>query len=375
MAAVYLGDILAPKRNNFSLIRLLAALSVLISHALLLRSGNTASEYLAGMTFYNLSQHAVNVFFVLSGIMVSASLARSSSLVDFAVARLLRIFPALIACTLVLSLVIGPLVTVLPVECYGTSKTFLGFILRTASMSTGAAPLPGVFVNNPHPVVVGAPIWTLKYEIACYVMLAILALVRGLNSTGRFTTFIITSWIASILILVNDFGSAATPIDHLARFWLCFSFGIALYRLRAYVPLSIGVVGAFGIAWWAVHGSAFEPVISLFATGYWAVWFAALPASRIRQFTNDVDLSYGVYIFGWPITQTIVWAAPDIGAGWLQLLAAMITIVVAALSWFAVEKPALASRGVMTALASRWLQAVTRPNWSRERRKAARQEG
>ncbi len=353
MKPVFLDTILDPKNNNFALARLLAAMGVLVSHALLLQSGDASREILAGQTFYNLGEHAVNVFFVLSGIMVSASLARSPSLTDFAVARVLRIFPALIACTFVIAFVIGPLVTVLPIDAY-VSKSLLRYLLQTVSVTSGAADLPGVFVNNPFPSVIDAPIWTLKYEIACYVLLAMLHHGRCLESTARFTALIAVTWIAGMILLVADFTFTPAPLDHLARFWLCFSFGMVLYRLRARIPLSIVLVAAFGLAWWLARGSALERIVSLLATGYAAIWFASLPMGPLRTLTNRMDLSYGIYIFGWPITQTLIWLSPGLPILPLEAEAIVITVAVATLSWIAIEKPALARRGRIAEVLRSW---------------------
>jgi peptidoglycan/LPS O-acetylase OafA/YrhL len=111
MKLLRVGQILDPKQNNLNLLRLFAAATVVVSHAVFLRSGNKADEILAGVTYYNLGDHAVNVFFVLSGLTVAASLARSSSITEFLIAQALRIFPALAACALLL-IFVGALVTI-----------------------------------------------------------------------------------------------------------------------------------------------------------------------------------------------------------------------------------------------------------------------
>lgn len=92
MNPVLVAQILDPKQNNFNLLRLLAAAAVVISHAVFLRSGSKADEIFSGINHYDLGAHAVNVFFVLSGLTVAASWARSRSTVEFLVARGLRIF-------------------------------------------------------------------------------------------------------------------------------------------------------------------------------------------------------------------------------------------------------------------------------------------
>ncbi|WP_239509243.1 acyltransferase, partial [Stenotrophomonas maltophilia] len=79
-----LSDVLEHTNNNFNAVRLLAALSVVVSHSFLLVIGKTAAEPLSS-TPYTLGQHAVNVFFVLSGLMLSRSFAIQPNWKTFAI--------------------------------------------------------------------------------------------------------------------------------------------------------------------------------------------------------------------------------------------------------------------------------------------------
>lgn len=360
-----LNAILAPERNNFTLVRLLSALAVLISHTLLLHSGNPANEILAGLTFYNLGEHAVNVFFVLSGLMVSMSLARASSPIDFALARILRIFPALVVCTLVIALAIGPLVTQLPPSDYFSNLTVLKFVLRTMFATTGGAELPEVFTTNPYPAMVDAPIWTLKYEIFCYFALAILVFTRAIGSSFRFAAVIAASCLLSGVVLIADWRQIPDPVDHMCRFWLCFSFGMILHRLRHVVPVSVGLVMLLGGAWWATHGTPLERIVSLFVTGYGAIWVASIPLGPLRKLTSDIDLSYGIYIYGWPITQLLVWSWPNSSTASTEMAAVVTTVIASAISWFAIEKRALAIRKPVVSRIKDWLNRNRPPHTDR----------
>jgi len=354
MGSIYLDQILAPDRNNFALLRLAASVAVLISHVVLLSFGMPSSEPLAGVTYYNLGEHAVNVFFVLSGILVTASLDRSSSLAGFAAARMLRIFPALIVCVLLIAFVLGPLVSALPVRAYASDANLFEFLWRTMSASTGAAALPGVFANNPYPLVVDAPIWTLKYEIACYAVLVALSAAGMFRTARRLAIVIAVTWIPIAALLIADYGRESLPLDHLARFWLCFSFGMVLYRMRDRVPLSLPLAALAAFIWWATLGDAAERIVSLLALGYTVVWLASLPAGALRTWTNRTDLSFGIYIFGWPITQTLIWLSPGLPVLPLEAETILITTAVAYVSWSLVEQPALAMRAGVVARIEGW---------------------
>ena len=349
MSQIYLSQILDPKQNNFNMLRLLAAAAVVISHAIFLKSGQKGDEILAGITYYNLGDHAVNVFFVLSGLTVAASLARSSSIPEFLVARWLRVFPALAACVVLLVL-LGVIVTICaPTQFLADSRVWR-YGLKTLLLSSAATGLPGVFEANPHPSVMNASIWTLKYEMACYLALALIGF-AGLLRRRQFTYVLATSWVVAGGFLLLRAGHDALPIDQAARFWLCFSFGVSLYVFRDKVPLSIMGVLALSLTLWIAVGTGWERIVSPLTTGYGAVWLAKMPIGPLRSLTNKMDLSYGIYIFGWPITQTLVLEWPAIGTFAIVSASLVLSASVAIPSWFFVERPALRARkSVMTML-------------------------
>lgn len=344
-APIHLADIIEPRRNNFNFIRLAAALAVVASHATLLHSGDPARELMAGLSCYNLGQHAVNIFFVLSGIMVTASLLRSASLLDFLVARSLRIYPALICVALLLLLVLGPMVTNVGFADYIGDRRTLLFLLKVTILPSGHAELPGVFSGNPVPGLVNVPIWTIKYELICYVLLAGIFLLRALTAPAQLVcALFLLGALTMALFVAEGSGHIANAADHIARFWLCFSFGVALYLLRTRVPIRASVVVALALAWWISLDTPLERSIAPLATGYGAVSLAALPIGPLRDLTNRIDLSYGVYIFGWPVSQTLLWWHPQIGLTALQLASIALLLPLSTLSWLLIEKPSLAHR-------------------------------
>ena len=96
MAVLRLADRLDPAHNSFTLVRLALAVLVILSHSFVLATGNRVADPFTAWTGYSLGDHAVNVFFVLSGIVTTASLLRLRSTHRFLVARLLRVIPAVV---------------------------------------------------------------------------------------------------------------------------------------------------------------------------------------------------------------------------------------------------------------------------------------
>lgn len=352
MTSVFLNDMLDPKRNNFTLLRLLAALAVVVSHAVFLKSGNKADEIFSSISVYNLGDHAVNVFFVLSGLTVAASLDRSNNAVHFIVARLIRIFPGLIICTAFL-VTWGLIVTeCTPIEYFADVRVWK-YLFKTMSLATGSAELPGVFVGNPHPSVVNASLWTLKYELLCYVILAAVGAV-GLFKRSYLIWLLPSGLFLSAGFLIFRFGGQADPIEQFVRFWLCFSIGVGLFVFRDKIKVSWSS-GFFLVALMSVTlGTAWDRVISPLATGYCAVLLGSLPVPGLRSFANRVDLSYGVYIFGWPISQTMLFWKPDITIAQLIFWSGGLSLFFAVLSWNFVEKPSLSLRSRIAGSVNAW---------------------
>lgn len=343
LSGVRLWDILARGNNNFDLVRLLAAAAVIVSHAFQIVHGTTAAEPLAANSVYTLAQHAVNVFFMLSGVLVAASLDRSPNIVSFAVARLLRIFPGLIVCVLLVSLVLGPLVTTLDVATYLTSTATLSYVFTTLSLTTALAPLPGVFEALPVGGRVNLPLWSLKYEVLCYAALTVM----GIVGVWQRTILLWSSLTAFFAVyLLSEAGHTSVDehiaFDQVLRFSLCFFLGVAAYRLRHHVGLSpVGALSA-AVLLIVTRQTALEETVGYLAVGYLTLCLAALPAYRLRALCSRADLSYGLYIYGWPVAQTIILIAPGITPLTLALTSLATAAVLAATSWYAVERPALA---------------------------------
>lgn len=340
-----LDDILNPKNNNFTLLRLLAALAVVISHAVFLRSGNKADEIFSGASVYNLGDQAVNVFFVLSGLTVAASLERSRNVLEFLTARLIRIYPGLIVCS-VLLVILGMIITDCRPVSYLADSRVWKYLFKTLSLSTGSAELPGVFSTNPHHSIVNASLWTLKFELLCYVILAAIQAL-GLFTKSSLRWLLPVGFLLSAGFLVYRFGGHATQVEQFARFWICFSLGVGFFVFRHAITVSWSL-GFFLAALMSVTlGTAWDRVISPVALGYGALLLGSVPLPSVREFTNKVDMSYGVYIFSWPISQTLLVAFPEISIANLILASCGLALATAVLSWTFVEKPCLKARHVI----------------------------
>ena len=169
---MYLGDFSKGKENNLNLIRFLAAFSVLISHSFPLAMGTGTPEPLFSYTGMTLGEVAVDIFFIISGFLVTGSLMLRKDSVEFILSRILRIYPALIIVTLITVFGLGGMFTSIPLDIYLTDNQTLRYVYKNITMITGGAYyLPGVFINNPFPYSVNGSLWTLAWELNMYVIL------------------------------------------------------------------------------------------------------------------------------------------------------------------------------------------------------------
>ncbi|MCO5147482.1 MAG: acyltransferase [Aquamicrobium sp.] len=352
MGGIALCDILERGRNNFDLVRLVAAASVIVSHSFLIAGGPLSAEPLSGVSSFTLGQHAVSVFFILSGLLVAASLERNPEPVAFLGGRVLRVFPGLVACVLVTDMVVGPMVSRLDPLAYFTSPQTWRYLFVTLSLFTGYGTLPGVFEQLPAAGQVNVSLWTLKYEMLCYLLLALLAAL-GLWRRPRlmwlgFAVLVGMQLFRLTKVSVPEFG----VVDQVLRLAICFFIGAGAYRLRHSLRLSVPGVLVAILAFLAAWRTTLEPLASYFALGYLVLCFAALPLGPLRRLCARGDLSYGLYIYGWPVGQTLLLCAPSLGPVELAAASILLAAPLAALSWALVEKPALALKGRLPAWAA-----------------------
>ena len=293
---------------TFDLMRLIAALLVVVSHTFPL-AGQPAFR-ITGVE--DLGALGVSIFFVISGFLVTGSYLRDPK--TYLAKRLLRIEPALIASLVVTVVALGFLTTAPAVEYWPKAGLY---VVRNALLYPATYELPGVFQTVPVAGVVNGVLWTLRLEFSFYLVLMavrarlpwVLALAGACAALWLVLTFARPDWAAErpsrIAFLIGRNG-------------FLFFAGAALMITRAKVPLWLGAVSAV----------AFPFVGPL-----------ALPAAVIglsRPGKLPADLSYGIYIYAFPIQQALA------AYGQLNLATAVLAVLpFAAASWFLVEKPAM----------------------------------
>jgi peptidoglycan/LPS O-acetylase OafA/YrhL len=288
-----------------------------------------------------LGEHGVNGFFAVSGFLVAMSWDRQKSAWRFALARLLRVFPGVIVAAAVTALVIGGLMTSRPLLAYLADPGVGRFLWQTLTSFRSATTLPGVFLDNPLPFPF-ATVWTLRYELLCYAGLLAFGWAGGFRH--RWLVALAIAGMAIALTVLALLGPVPKGVETSLRLPLIFSVGVALYLYRdratvswlaliALVSLSIGAAIVFPAAYKA---------LLFVATAYGVIVVAIAPGLSHPRLEPPGDISYGVYLYGWPIQQMLFAQFPQADPTAMIAPALLLTALVATASWLLVEKPALA---------------------------------
>ncbi|MBX9925165.1 MAG: acyltransferase [Hyphomicrobiaceae bacterium] len=340
-----LVDMLEPSENSFAVLRLAMALIVLVSHSLWFVSGQRDSDPMTAVTGFTSGEHAVQVFFLLSGFLVAHSLEKTRSPVDFAVARGLRIFPGLIVCVLATALLLGPLVSRLSPQAYALDPALVGYIAKTATLVTASAKLPGVFETVPLSGLVNGSLWTLKFEVLCYLALAGFGAIGllGAGRRGLATVALVGVIVAASVALPTDTTRYST-VENVAYFAIPFSIGVLGCIWRKSIPVGWIAPLVLAVPAYLAIGTVAQNVTTGLFLGVVAIWLATFRFGPLRAATNRADLSYGVYIYAAPLQQAAIAFIPGIGAAGVTAVVLLPVLALAWLSWTLVEKPAMGLR-------------------------------
>jgi peptidoglycan/LPS O-acetylase OafA/YrhL len=337
--------LIARKRNHFDELRLLAAWFVLFSHCYPLTGQTSGDPFASFFGLETLGGVGVSIFFVLSGYLVLLSWQRADTVSDFVWKRVRRIFPALVVCIFVSVFCLGPLLTTLSLRDYFSHEQTWRY-LHTATAWHVHFALPGVFGSLPNPNVVNGSLWSLPYEIQCYLVLAV---VGALPMSLRWKTLLIVLVLTGVLVLRIERGAIRLHepllgMDyytnklglHFAMGALVASWREAIFdRTRWFWFSSLALVGVFNL-----EPSAFREVSYVLLTSLLILAFG-LHASWLPHLPQAIgDCSYGLYLWAFPVQQLFVqmkWHE-NLGFAWFVALSTLVSLLCAASSWYSIEK-------------------------------------
>lgn len=307
------------QRNNFDLLRLVFAAAVFLYHCYAL----TLDPRLLPLGKYLSAEFAVRSFFAISGFLIFMSYERSVSLREYFEKRFRRIYPAYF-CVILLTVIAGLLAGASHVlEYLAANLVFLNFLRPS---------LPGLFSHNPVAVVNGA-LWTIKVEVVFYLLVP--ALVWLLRGSKRL--WMLGALYAVSIVWHQSLSAKPELARQLPGQLSYFMSGAFLYYYFAEMekrPLAWFLIACAGY----FSGLNFLQPLCLGVIVIWLACFAWNPG----RVAKHGDFSYGVYIYHFPVVQSLVWLGYFERNAWASvLLAGIITGCLAFLSWRLVEKPFL----------------------------------
>jgi peptidoglycan/LPS O-acetylase OafA/YrhL len=326
--------------SGFDYMRFALALSVIFFHGTEFSGRTPALPFLHHWPFNAWDLSVVPMFFALSGFLVAGSLDRARSLLDFIGFRVLRIFPALAVDTLFSATVLGLLLTTLPPEVYVSSPGFRAYFLNMFGDIHYF--LPGVFAFNPYPLV-NVQLWTIPYELGCYLALVGLALAGVYRRRALFLA------ITLVAILLLQTWIPATDYRH-GLAVPSFLAGVAMHLYRDRVPWSpwLFLTALLAMAATAVipHMARCLPIPLAYVT----VFLGTLNPKKVWPIKAG-DYSYGMYLYGFPMAQALIATVPAARVWYGNfVLTTLAAGGLAFLSWHVVEKSFLALKPRLFAL-------------------------
>lgn len=340
--ATTLGGAFDARRNSIGFLRLCLASSVLVSHAYIL--GGIEPEPLVGLTGDQEGFGSLGVagFFILSGFLIAASFERSPSLWRYLWHRVLRIMPAFWVCLIATAFVLAPLMWLFEA---GTLAGYLdapggplSYVANNAALEYRQLGIAGLPHDVPVPGLINGSLWTLWPEFLCYLGLGALGVAGVLRWRLPFLVPVVA--VLWAVWVTKPLGADVTAFRWAATFGLGSIAWLARNRIPMSNRLALGVAGALVVAvWLGVYAYVGYPLIA-----YLLLWAAVrLP---FRGVGRRVDLSYGIYIYAFPIEQLLAMqGAGRLGPAIFIALAFALTLPLAAASWFLVERRALDLKG------------------------------
>ena len=322
--------------NNFDALRIVAALCVIVGHGYALTGRYDQSPTLGGVHFEYLG---VSVFFVISGYLITGSWERSRSVGQYVASRALRIAPLLFLVILLSTFVMGPVVTTAP--DYFTNPETWRYLVNLVLLPADG--LPGVFELNPFHGVVNGSVWTLRAEVICYLVVLLLGLLPRVPQVVGFALFGLGSM---VLTLVGTVTIGGSNVSAAAGTWVFFAVAALVRLLVPRVALRPGIAGAVAVVWVLI--ALVAPSLAIpamwFALPYVALSIGLASTPVVRRAARFGDLSYGLYLWAFPVQQLVVlWIG--LLPPWIDIpLVALLTAALAFASWHLLEKQALEAR-------------------------------
>lgn len=355
-----LAERLGSQDNALNLVRLVLASLVIFGHAFPL--GGFPGIHWGPFTHSGLHGQAVNGFFVISGYLIFASGLRTSTL-GYLWRRFLRIYPGYIVAVLLTVFLAAPLGALLETDAHWEWRSAVQYVVGALDLKPSQEGVEATLLHTPWAETWNGSLWTLFYEACAYIGVAALCATTFVRNRLPFIVPVATASLTFAHIVVPAGalqamlpGAAGTIADQGLRLWTYFAWGMTahLFAHRIRVTPTAGIAA----------GVAFILATHLSLLPYWASTAITVPALSITVLAAGAllpwrvgatnDISYGVYVYAFPVQQLLVLTGIH-HLGWLltSLACLALTVPLAWLSWKLVEQPAMRLKNRVPARTSR----------------------
>jgi len=311
------------KNNNLNAIRLMLALAVILSHSFPLSlglGGEARGEPLASFTHQQeaFGSVAVNLFFFISGMLITASWLRSKTMSDFLMKRVLRIYPAFITAIGFSGVLIWIFCPEFRAGVGHGIHWSLSLLKDSVFLTYNSLAWHGIFSGNPFPNTANGSLWTIPIEFLCYLLVAII----GLFCLFKHRLLVLLALLVFFLAYSKSLFDGADTHFLDRRFLTYFLLGTSVWLWRDKIPFSKWL--ALGCVVVLLVASQFKPwfaVLFPILGGYCTLWVGYGLKINFLNWTEKTDLSYGTYLYAFPVQQMVAMSS-SLRCPWINFLVA-----------------------------------------------------
>lgn len=329
------------RSSGFDYLRLILSILIIGYHTVVVCYGREAEIEFWTSPIRPFWYLLVPGFFAMSGFLVTGSLLRVNNVPGFITLRMMRILPALCCEVLISAILIGPMLTELPMQLYYGSPVFLSYFLNVVGDIHYA--LPGVFTHN-HVDWVNIQLWTIPCEFKCFVVLSIMVLIGLMRNRPLYTATVLimsaSAWYSDLNngLLVRELR----PSENLII--MCFLWGMLVHMYREYIPYNgFMFTACIIVSWWILSGTDMV-YLAIFPITYITIYLGLLNPPKMFLITTG-DYSYGLYLYGFPIQQAVYQGFPQFRQWQVHLpISLLLASICAYLSWHYLESKMLGKK-------------------------------
>lgn len=340
----YYDPTLLIKNNNFGFLRLLLASLVVVSHSSELLDQNRSREILTNI-FGTISfgEMAVDGFFLISGYLILKSFLSSSTLKGYLLKRVLRIYPGFIAASFFCIFVLIPLSGEMHLLLNTSPSDWFSTIRRMLALETPEVP------NTQYPTLNGA-MWSIWLEFVCYLCIPIVYITKF----NKPKTYCVLAIMMALIFLYTQISGkniwlsyVKLDLHHTSRLMFAFLVGGLFYLFRTKVVWDKQLTTISMLLLLISLNFKNTAEIGLMTFGAYLLFNFALNYKNkfLSSIGGKVDISYGVYLYAWPVQIYVIKYYPQVNLYVLMLATLIAASIFGYLSWIFVEKPFIKLKG------------------------------